>query len=207
MGPLSRRYSESAFSTNSLSEYWETHELSANETSAAPDSPLDSPLSLRMRAHSDRPDTLQRNRAISDAMVLETSRPALTPFHPASSLPDFLDAFGPLLFPLYRAALLRRRVLFMAEAPVQVPCNYGMYETYSLYIDLLNVLQCTIYRCWLHCLTLSSRYFLRIGYYPCGLALSSMLASMIFRIFRPSSGALRIPSTIVPGLHAAQIVF
>ncbi|KAL4747709.1 hypothetical protein BDW72DRAFT_182074 [Aspergillus terricola var. indicus] len=135
---LAQRYSEHAFDTNRLSEYWETHELSANETSAAPDSPLDSPLSLRMRAHSDRPDTLQRHRAISDAIVLETSRPALTPFHPASSLPDFLDAFGPLLFPLYRAALLRKRVLFMAEAPVQIPCNY-VYDL-SLLASLPNSL-------------------------------------------------------------------
>ncbi|KAL4909811.1 hypothetical protein BDW74DRAFT_44270 [Aspergillus multicolor] len=121
---LAQRYSEHEFDTHQLSGYWETHELSANDMSAVPDSPLESPLSLRLRTHGDRPDPLQRHRAISDAIVLETSRPALTPFHPASSLPDFLDAFGPLIFPLYRAALLRRRVLFMAEAPVQIPCNY-----------------------------------------------------------------------------------
>jgi hypothetical protein len=114
------------FDTHRLLDYWETYELSTNDSSTAPpDSPLESPLSFRLRAPGDRPDPLQRNRAISDAIVLETSRPALTPFHPASSLPDFLDSFGPLIFPLYRAALLRRRVLFMAEAPVQLPCNYG----------------------------------------------------------------------------------
>ncbi|KAL6238931.1 hypothetical protein BDW75DRAFT_199927 [Aspergillus navahoensis] len=135
---LAQHYSEHAFDTHRLSEYWETHEISANETSAAPDSPLESPLSLRLRAHDDRPDPLQRRRAISDAIILETSRPALTPFHPASSLPDFLDSFGPLLFPLYRAALLRRRVLFMAEAPVQVPCNY-VYDL-SLLASLPNSL-------------------------------------------------------------------
>ncbi|KAL4997820.1 hypothetical protein BDV10DRAFT_168578 [Aspergillus recurvatus] len=135
---LAQRYSEHVFDTHSLSEYWETHELSTNEILAAPDSPLESPLSLRLRAHGDRPDTLRRHRAISDAIVLETSRPALTPFHPASSLPDFLDSFGPLLFPLYRAALLRRRVLFMAEAPVQVPCNY-VYDL-SLLASLPNSL-------------------------------------------------------------------
>lgn len=122
-----RRYSEHEFDTNQLAEYWETYELSANDTSAMPpDSPLESPLSFRLRANGDRKDHLQRNRAISDAIVLDTSTPALTPFHPASSLPDFLDFFGPLLFPLYRAALLRKRVLFMAEAPVQASCNYGM---------------------------------------------------------------------------------
>ncbi|KAL4934406.1 uncharacterized protein BDV17DRAFT_249179 [Aspergillus undulatus] len=122
---LAQRYCEQEFDTKNLLEYWETYELSATDTSAMPpDSPLESPLSFRLRANGERPDSLKRTRAISDAMVLETSRPALTPFHPASSLPDFLDSFGPLLFPLYRAALLRRRVLFMAEAPVQIPCNY-----------------------------------------------------------------------------------
>jgi hypothetical protein len=59
-------------------------------------------------------------------MVLENSRPALTPFHPASSLPDFIESFGPLIFPLYRAALLRKRILIMTEAPVHTPCNYGI---------------------------------------------------------------------------------
>ncbi|KAL2824127.1 hypothetical protein BDW59DRAFT_147872 [Aspergillus cavernicola] len=136
---LALSYSEHVFDTHRLLEYWETYELSANDTSAGPpDSPLESPLSFRLRAHGDRPDSLQRNRAISDAIVLETSRPALTPFHPASSLPDFLDSFGPLLFPLYRAALLRRRVLFMAEAPVQMPCNY-VYDL-SLLASLPNSL-------------------------------------------------------------------
>ncbi|KAL5335369.1 hypothetical protein BJX70DRAFT_410593 [Aspergillus crustosus] len=136
---LTRRYSEHTFSTQHLLEYWETYELSTNDTSAVPpDSPLESPLSYRLRAPGDRPDPLQRNRAISDAIVLETPRPALTPFHPASSLPDFLDSFGPLIFPLYRAALLRRRVLFMAEAPVQIPCNY-VYDL-SLLTSLPNSL-------------------------------------------------------------------
>lgn len=130
-------------STKELLEYWETYNISANDTSALPpDSPLESPLSFRLRANGERSDPLQRTRAISDAMVLETSRPALTPFHPASSLSDFLDAFGPLLFPLYRAALLRKRVLFMAEAPVQVSCNYGMYYTGS---DLLLANLITVY--------------------------------------------------------------
>jgi hypothetical protein len=122
---LAQSHAEHPFDFHRLSEYWEKYELSANEISAVPpDSPLESPLSFRLRAPGDRPDHLQRNRAISDAMVLETPRPALTPFHPASSLPDFLTNFGPLLFPLYRAALLRKRIIFMAEAPVQIPCNY-----------------------------------------------------------------------------------
>lgn len=112
--------------TQPLSDYWDNFEIRANDASNIPaDSPLESPVSLRFR---ERPDNLQRNRAFSDAIVLEASRPALTPFHPASSLPEFLDSFGPLIFPLYRAALLRKRILFMAEAPVHIPCNYGKWS-------------------------------------------------------------------------------
>ena len=106
----------------SLSDYWDSFRIGGPDSSA-PDSPIDSPLSLRFRP-GDRP-AAHRNRAFSDAMVLETSRPALTPFHPASSLPEFMESFGPLIFPLYRAALLRKRILIMAEAPVHKPCNYG----------------------------------------------------------------------------------
>lgn len=65
-------------------------------------------------------------------MVLEPSRPALTPFHPASSLPDLIEAFGPLIFPLYKAVLLRKKILLMTEAPVHIPCNYGTIHLDSL---------------------------------------------------------------------------
>lgn len=106
-----------------LSDYWDAFQIGGTDSSAA-DSPVDSPVSLRFRP-GDRPEHPSRNRAFSDAMALETFRPALTPFHPASSLPDFMDCFGPLIFPLYRAALLRKRILFMTEAPVHIPCNYG----------------------------------------------------------------------------------
>ena len=118
-----------------LSEYWDNYQVRETDGSTAPDSPLDSPVSLRFRSNGERPDNLHRNRAFSDALVLENSKPALTPFHPASSLPDFIDCFGPLIFPLYRAALLRKRVLLLAEAPVHVPCNYGM-SCWTLLISL-----------------------------------------------------------------------
>ncbi|KAJ5523802.1 hypothetical protein N7494_010452 [Penicillium frequentans] len=134
---LALRYAADMADTQPLSDYWDTFQLGG--TQAAPvDSPIESPLSLRFRPEDrqDRPDN--RNRAFSDAMVLETFRPALTPFHPASSLPDFLDCFGPLIFPLYRAALLRKRILFMNEAPVHTPCNY-VYDL-SLLASLPNSL-------------------------------------------------------------------
>lgn len=48
---------------------------------------------------------------------------SLTPHHPAARLTDMLQMFGPLIFPIYRAALLRKRILFVTEAPVEFACN------------------------------------------------------------------------------------
>ncbi|CAG7926316.1 unnamed protein product [Penicillium olsonii] len=133
---LTQKYAEDMSDMEPLTKYWDAYRIGGTESSA-PDSPTDSPLSLRFRP-GDRPDT-NRTRAFSDALVLDTFRPALTPFHPASSLPEFLESFGPLVFPLYRAALLRKRILFMGEAPVHTPCNY-VYDL-SLLASLPNSLR------------------------------------------------------------------
>ncbi|CAG8152435.1 unnamed protein product [Penicillium olsonii] len=133
---LTQKYAEDMSDMEPLTKYWDAYRIGGTESSA-PDSPTDSPLSLRFRP-GDRPDT-NRTRAFSDALVLDTFRPALTPFHPASSLPEFLESLGPLVFPLYRAALLRKRILFMGEAPVHTPCNY-VYDL-SLLASLPNSLR------------------------------------------------------------------
>jgi hypothetical protein len=39
-------------------------------------------------------------------------------------LSALIDFFGPLIFPLYKAALLRKRILIMHEAPVELACNF-----------------------------------------------------------------------------------
>ena len=49
----------------------------------------------------------------------------LSPSHPALSLPTLIDTFGPLIYPLYKAALLRKRTLIVHEAPVEQACNFG----------------------------------------------------------------------------------
>lgn len=194
--------------TQPLSDYWDTFQLGG--TQAAPvDSPIESPLSLRFRPEDrqDRPDN--RNRAFSDAMVLETFRPALTPFHPASSLPDFLDCFGPLIFPLYRAALLRKRILFMNEAPVHTPCNYGNCPVLEPMLEsLLTRMQCMIYRCWHLSRTLFSKHFRLTAPHRCDPAPCSTLAFMI----SPSSlpliplGQLWNPRQTLAGLLARLTV-
>ncbi|KAJ5099914.1 Protein of unknown function DUF2347 [Penicillium argentinense] len=133
---LTLKYATDMSNEQPLLDYWDAFQAGGTDIVTA-DSPVDSPVSVRFRP-GDRPDHSSRNRAFSDAMALETLRPALTPFHPASSLPDFIDRFGPLVFPLYRAALLRKRILFMTEAPVHTPCNY-VYDL-SLLASLPNSL-------------------------------------------------------------------
>jgi len=49
----------------------------------------------------------------------------LQPFHPAMSFPDLTSTFGPLIFVLYRAALCRKRILFLAPVPVERTCHFG----------------------------------------------------------------------------------
>ncbi|PNS15223.1 Protein dml1 [Sphaceloma murrayae] len=66
----------------------------------------------------------RRSRALSDAAGFSVREHVLSPDHPALSMPDFLDTFGPLIFPLYRAALLRKRVLLLGSAPIQRSCDF-----------------------------------------------------------------------------------
>ena len=48
----------------------------------------------------------------------------LSNLHPVLSLHDLISFFGPLIFPLYRAALCRKRILLVTEAPVQRACHF-----------------------------------------------------------------------------------
>lgn len=46
--------------------------------------------------------------------------------HPGHAIVEILDLLGPLLFPLYRAALLRHRILILKKPPVELSCHLGM---------------------------------------------------------------------------------
>jgi DENN domain-containing protein 11/Domain of unknown function (DUF4484) len=69
-----------------------------------------------------QPNGYQKTRAMSDAMAAPSQ--GLSLHHPAKALPVLFKAFGPLVFPLYRAALLRKRILLVGEAPVDINCNF-----------------------------------------------------------------------------------
>ncbi|PNH45367.1 hypothetical protein VD0004_g2483 [Verticillium dahliae] len=65
-----------------------------------------------------------RNRSASDGTVLSQPGNRLSSHHPAWSLVPLLDTFGPLIFPIHRAALLRKRILLSCHAPVHEMCNF-----------------------------------------------------------------------------------
>lgn len=114
--------------TKLLDEYWENNGVS--ETTAPQplkDTPLESPL-LSIKA--SRPALGKghaRNRSASDGTALIPPGHRLSPFHPAWSLTSLLDTFGPLIFPIQRAALLRKRILISCHAPVHEVCNFGTH--------------------------------------------------------------------------------
>lgn len=112
--PSASKIGDDESNTNLLLDFWEANKLSHGETVQTPSSADDDPHVIETPV----------SRTRSDASLLRSSR-QLEPFHPALSLPQFFNTFGPLIFPLYRAALLRKRVLFFSDAPVQLSCHYG----------------------------------------------------------------------------------
>lgn len=112
--------------TQPLKEFWLAHKLPTEEDSQkeAAESPPDGQAKRKQGQASPNGKMRTRNRAVSTASALAPPGQALSSHHPALSLPVMLDTFGPLIFPLYKAALLRKRILLMGQAPVELACNF-----------------------------------------------------------------------------------
>ncbi|CAZ79752.1 unnamed protein product [Tuber melanosporum] len=125
---LAKKFAANTEDHAPLEEYYELNRI--HESTEAPESPAESPSSLRYRPSSrykppfDSLNRHSRTRSISDTTALAAPGQALSPYHPALSLPEFVDTFGPLVFPLYRAALTRQRILLITGAPVELACNF-----------------------------------------------------------------------------------
>lgn len=66
---------------------------------------------------SERQTTQGRNTTLLPTQELSN-------LHPVLSLHDCISLFGPLILPVYRAALARRRILLLTDAPVQRACHF-----------------------------------------------------------------------------------
>ncbi|KAF6218072.1 hypothetical protein HO133_006484 [Letharia lupina] len=112
--------------TQPLKDFWLAHKLPNEEDSQkeAAESPSDGQAKRRQSQGSPNGKTRNRHRAVSTASALAPPGQSLSSHHPALSLPVLLDTFGPLIFPLYKAALLRKRILLVGQAPVELACNF-----------------------------------------------------------------------------------
>ncbi|CAK7233834.1 hypothetical protein SBRCBS47491_008745 [Sporothrix bragantina] len=112
---------------------------------ASPALPVPSPMGYRpYPAPFGSPVGHARNRSASDgtALLLPPGH-HLSPHHPAWSLTTLLDTFGPLIFPIYRAALLRKRILISTHAPVREVNNfvYNISVLANIPISALDLLE------------------------------------------------------------------
>lgn len=115
--------------THPLEEFWEHHQIHEDDGQTQKSPGNASPSANRSKRKQEQPSAngimKTRHRAISTASALAPTAQGVSSHHPALSLPILLDAFGPLIFPLYKAALLRKRILLLGQAPVELTCNYG----------------------------------------------------------------------------------
>ncbi|KAL6720407.1 hypothetical protein ACLMJK_002329 [Lecanora helva] len=122
---LAKGLSKDPAKTEPLEEFWNTYRLHEDdehqEQAVEPDSPSTERTKRRHSQPSPNRHFHRRKRAATAASAVAQS---LSPYHPALSLPAFLDTFGPLVFPLYKAALLRKRILLVGHAPVEQACNF-----------------------------------------------------------------------------------
>ncbi|KAL2413641.1 hypothetical protein ABEF95_003101 [Exophiala dermatitidis] len=132
---LARAQIEDVTNNTALEEYWEKYKLCPeNRSEQQHDGAAD-------YFHTDpSANGYRKSRAMSTATAYLPSHHTLAPHHPALTLLDSADLFGPLLFPLYRAALLRKRILIVADTPVQSSCNlvYNMSILSSVSRALLS---------------------------------------------------------------------
>lgn len=134
--------------THILERYWK--ERGARDTTAPQplrETPLASPTVSFKAGRPGQGHT--RNRSVSDGTALIPPGHRLSTYHPAWSLTKLLETFGPLIFPIHRAAMLRKRILISTHAPVHEACNFGPQPPPLRLVacePANNAVQCTIYQ-------------------------------------------------------------
>ncbi len=103
--------------TTALEEYWDKHKLTPSDKEAQPS----------VEVNGRQTNGYRKSRSMSTATTFIPPHHSLMPHHPAITLLDALKDFGPLIFPLYRASLLRKRILIVTDTPVESSCNFGAH--------------------------------------------------------------------------------
>lgn len=120
---MARQLTTDRKQTDILTQYWEAN--SSCESLAPQPFGKTPPTSPNVSFKGGRPGKgHSRTRSASDGGALIPPGHRLSPYHPAWSLTSLLDTFGPLIFPIHRAALLRKRILISTHAPVHEVCNF-----------------------------------------------------------------------------------
>jgi len=111
---LARAQIDDLKNTTALEEYWDKHKLTPSDKEAQPS----------VEVNGRQTNGYRKSRSMSTATTFIPPHHSLMPHHPAITLLDALKDFGPLIFPLYRASLLRKRILIVTDTPVESSCNF-----------------------------------------------------------------------------------
>lgn len=115
---LAREAVKNTSDTRALELFWKQHRAGGASRRSST-----SPVATRPTSSAGL-ESRKRKRALSDATLAGfTAEGAWPSDHPALHVPTVLDVFGPLLFPLQRAVLSRKRVLLLGSPSVQGNAN------------------------------------------------------------------------------------
>ncbi|KAA8900328.1 hypothetical protein FN846DRAFT_959094 [Sphaerosporella brunnea] len=120
---LARKYTQDITTNQPFEEYYNAHKIRHPATTE--EGLLDTPSVETLLSSSSSPKLHHhiRARSVSETGVLAPGQ-SLSQCHPALSLGELMHTFGPLVFPLYRAALIRKRILLLTHAPVEMACKF-----------------------------------------------------------------------------------
>ncbi|KAF2143379.1 uncharacterized protein K452DRAFT_286205 [Aplosporella prunicola CBS 121167] len=123
LNELARLLVNDTTQTDILEEYWASNNAankqeSQDAESLAPSSSRSPPKATR------KSSSYGRSRGLSNVTAFHPKHETLGAAHPALSIMKYIDTFGPLVFPLVRAALLRKRILFITPPPVRLACEF-----------------------------------------------------------------------------------
>lgn len=116
-----------------LEEFWDAYKAGEEGQFDGTDSLVLSPTTSRSGNRG--------KRALSELTRYGDPEHTLAQSHPARSMLRYMNAFGPLVFPLYKAALMRKRILFITPPPVRLCCEYGMQSPTNVmpYANILPI--------------------------------------------------------------------